>query len=130
VVGAVSRTGDKAPHLVTRRMISKMEKGAVVVDVAIDQGGCFETSRPTSHSDPVYIVHDVVHYCVANMPGAVPTTATFALANETFPYVQKLARLGFKRATEADIPLSHGVNTHEGKVVHPGVAKAFGLRTG
>jgi len=129
VIGAVSRTGDKAPHLVTRRMISKMEKGAVVVDVAIDQGGCFETSRPTSHSDPVYTVNDVVHYCVTNIPGAVPRTATIALANETFPYIQKLAKFGLKRATETDIPLSLGVNTHQGKVVHPGVAKAFGLQT-
>ncbi|HIE64977.1 MAG: alanine dehydrogenase [Nitrospira sp.] len=129
VIGAVSRVGDKAPHLVTRRMISKMEKGAVVVDVAIDQGGCFETSRPTSHSDPIYTVKDVVHYCVTNIPGAVPRTATFALANETFPYVQKLALLGLKRATETDIPFSLGVNTHQGEIVHPGVAKAFGLRT-
>ncbi|MFQ5579679.1 MAG: alanine dehydrogenase [Nitrospiria bacterium] len=129
VIGAVSRTGDKAPHLVTRRMISKMEKGAVVVDVAIDQGGCFETSRPTSHSDPVYTVNDVLHYCVANIPGAVPRTATLALTNETFPYIQKLAKLGLKRASEMDIPFSLGINTHRGKVVHPGVAKAFGLQT-
>lgn len=128
VIGAVFRSGDKAPHLVTRQMVSKMEKGSVVVDVSIDQGGCFETSRPTSHSDPIYIAHGVVHYCVPNIPGVVPKTSTFALANETFPYLQMLAELGLKKATQADTALAAGVNLHRGKVIHPGVAKAFGLQ--
>jgi alanine dehydrogenase len=128
VIGAVFRSGDKAPHVVTRQMVSKMEKGAVIVDVSIDQGGCFETSRPTSHSDPTYIVHGVVHYCVPNIPGVVPMTSTFALANETFPYLQLLADLGLKKATQADSSLAAGINIHRGKVIHPGVAKAFGLQ--
>ncbi|HZR47684.1 MAG TPA: alanine dehydrogenase [Candidatus Manganitrophaceae bacterium] len=128
VIGAVFRSGDKAPHLVTKQMVSKMEKGSVVVDVAIDQGGCFETSRPTSHSDPIYIVHGVVHYCVPNIPGVVPKTSTFALANETFPYLEKLAELGLKGAAQADAALAAGINLYRGSVIHPGVAKAFGLK--
>lgn len=127
VIGAVFRSGDKAPHLVTRQMVSKMEKGSVMVDVSIDQGGCFETSRPTSHSDPIYLVQGVVHYCVPNIPGVVPKTSTFALANETFPYLQRLADFGLKKATESDAALAAGVNVYRGKVIHPGVAKAFGL---
>lgn len=128
VIGAAARSADKAPHLVTRAMVSKMKKGSVVVDVSIDQGGCFETSRPTSHSEPVYEVDGVLHYCVTNMPGAVPRTSTFALAGVTFPYLKALAQLGFKRAVEADPALAAGVNTHGGKVVHPGVAKVFGMK--
>lgn len=127
VIGAVSITGDKAPHLVTRKMISEMINGAVVVDVAIDQGGCFETSRKTSHSDPIYVVDGVVHYCVANIPGVVPKTATFALSNETFPYIQKIATLGFEAATTSDPALKKGVNTHAGKIAYPAVAEAFNL---
>lgn len=128
VVGSVFRSGDKAPHLVTRQMVAKMKKGSVIVDVAIDQGGCFETSRPTSHSDPIFISCGVVHYCVPNMPGVVPNTSTFALANETFPYLQKLAKFGFKKSVETDAALARGVNIHQGKVFHPGVAKAFGMQ--
>jgi len=128
VIGAASKTGDKAPHLVSREMISKMLNGAVVVDVAIDQGGCFETSRKTTHSDPVYTVDGVIHYCVANIPGVVPKTATFALANETFPYLEKLASLGFEAATESDPAFYRGVNVHRGHVTHPSVAEAFDLK--
>lgn len=128
VIGAVARSADKAPHLVSRETVSKMKKGAVVVDVSIDQGGCFETSRPTSHSEPVYEVDGVLHYCVTNMPGAVPRTSTFALTGVTFPYLEALAQLGFNRAIEADPALAAGVNTHDGKVVHPGVAKVFGMK--
>ncbi|WDT71654.1 MAG: alanine dehydrogenase [Candidatus Manganitrophus sp.] len=128
VIGAVARSADKAPHLVTREMVSKMKKGSVVVDVSIDQGGCFETSRPTSHSEPVYEVDGVLHYCVTNMPGAVPRSSTFALTGVTFNYLEALAQLGFKRAIEADPALAAGVNTHDGKVVHPGVAKVFGMK--
>lgn len=127
VIGAVSVTGDKTPHLVTRKMISEMIEGTVVVDVAIDQGGCFETSRKTTHSDPVYVVEGVIHYCVANIPGVVPKTATFALSNETFPYVLKIATLGFETATASDPALKSGVNVHAGKVAHPAVAEAFNL---
>ncbi|MEC4677790.1 MAG: alanine dehydrogenase [Nitrospirota bacterium] len=127
VIGAVSVTGDKAPHLVTRKMISEMCKGSVVVDVAIDQGGCFETARKTSHSDPVYVVDDVIHYCVANIPGVVPKTATFALSNETFPYIQKIATLGFEAATTSDPGLKKGVNVHAGKITYSAVAEAFNL---
>ncbi len=124
-VGAVSKTGDRAPHLVTREMVARMKKGAVVVDVSIDQGGCFETSHPTTHSDPVYEEEGVVHYCVANIPGVVPKTATFALANETFPYIQKLADQGFERASQADAALAHGVNVHRGQIVHSALAAAY-----
>ena len=125
VIGAVSKTGDKAPHLVTREMVSKMIKGAVIVDVAIDQGGCFETSKVTSHSDPTYTIEGVIHYCVSNMPGVVPRTATFALANETFPYLQKLAALGFEGATSSDNALAKGLNVYQGKIVHPSLKEAF-----
>ncbi|MGB3942944.1 MAG: alanine dehydrogenase [Candidatus Manganitrophaceae bacterium] len=128
VIGAVARSAEKAPHLVTRRMVSKMKKGAVIVDVSIDQGGCFETSRPTSHSEPIYEVDGVLHYCVPNMPGAVPRTSTFALTGVTFPYLEELARLGLKGAVDADPALARGVNTYDGKVIHPGVAKAFGVK--
>jgi len=125
VIGAAAKTAVAAPHLVSRDMTSKMKKGSVVVDVSIDQGGCFETSRPTSHSNPVYEVDGVLHYCVANIPGVVPKTATFALTNETFPYIKKLADLGFNHAVAADPALAKGLNIHEGKIIHPGLAEAF-----
>ncbi len=124
VIGAAAKTGEAAPHLVSRSMISTMKKGAVLVDVSIDQGGCFETSRSTSHSDPVYEVDGVLHYCVANIPGVVPKTSTFALTNETFPYIEKLAELGFKNALAADPALVKGLHVHEGRIVHPGLAEA------
>jgi alanine dehydrogenase len=126
VVGAVLIPGAKAPRLVTRSMIESMRDGSVVVDVAVDQGGCFETTRATTHSAPTYVVDGVVHYCVSNMPGAVPRTSTFALGNATLPYVAQLAG-GFETAVRRSPALAHGVNTYRGQVVYPGVAEAFGL---
>jgi alanine dehydrogenase len=127
VIGSVLRRGARAPVLVTRDMIATMRKGAVVVDVAVDQGGCFETTRPTTHSNPTYIVDGVVHYCVANMPGAVAGTSTYALTNETLQYVKRLARDGWKQAARDHAPLKHGLNIVEGKVVFPDIAEQFGL---
>ncbi len=127
LVGAVLLPGAKAPHLVLRRDLKLMKDGAVIVDVAVDQGGCIETARPTTHENPTYVVEGVIHYCVANMPGAVPRTSTLALTNATFPYVLKLAELGWERACREDAPLALGVNTVQGKVTCRGVADAFGL---
>ena len=127
VIGGVLLPGAKAPHLVTREMIKTMNPGSVVVDVAIDQGGCIETARPTSHSDPVFVVDGVIHYCVTNMPGAVPRTSTYALSNATLPYALKLANLGFVKAVKSDGPLAKGVNTCAGHVTCDGVAIAHGL---
>ena len=127
VVGAVLIKGAKAPKLVTREMISTMTPGSVIVDVAVDQGGCVEATRPTTHSDPIIVVGDVILYCVANMPGAVPRTSTYALSNATLPYVVRLANLGAEGAVRADPALAKGVNTYKGKVTYPGVAEAFGL---
>ncbi len=127
VIGGVLLPGAKAPHLVTREMIKTMNPGSVVVDVAIDQGGCIETARPTSHSDPVFVVDGVIHYCVTNMPGAVPRTSTYALSNATLPYALKLASLGFVEAVKSDGPLAKGVNTYAGHVTCDGVASAHGL---
>jgi len=121
VIGSVLVPGAKSPHLVSREMISKMQPGSVIVDVAIDQGGCFETSRPTTHSKPTFILNDVTHYCVSNMPGAVPRTSTFALTNATLPYVLLLADKGFEQAIEANRPLARGVNTADGQLMHPGL---------
>ena len=128
VVGAVLIPGAKAPHLITRDMLSTMEKGSVLVDVAIDQGGCFETSRPTTHSEPVYEVDGIIHYCVANIPGAVPCTSTLALTNATLPYAVKLADMGWEKAWETDSGLKKGWNIVNGKVVFPAVAEAFGWK--
>ena len=128
VVGAVLIPGAKAPHLITRDMLSTMEKGSVLVDVAIDQGGCFETSRPTTHSEPVYEVDGIIHYCVANIPGAVPCTSTLALTNATLPYAVKLADMGWEKACETDSGLKKGLNIVNGKVVFPAVAEAFGWK--
>lgn len=127
VVGAVLVPGAKAPKLVRREDLGRMKGGAVVVDVAVDQGGCVETSKPTTHENPVYIVDGVVHYGVANMPGAVPRTSTLALTNATFPYARTLARAGWRRACRADQALGRGLNIVGGQVVYPGVAEAFGL---
>jgi alanine dehydrogenase len=127
VVGAVLIPGAKAPRLVTREMLGTMKEGAVLVDVSIDQGGCFETSKPTTHSDPVYTVDDVIHYCVANMPGAVPRTSTLALTNATLPYALKIADKGWKRALAENAELKAGANVIRGSVTHQGVAEAFGL---
>ncbi len=127
LVGAVLIFGAEAPKLVTRGMISNMKKGSVAVDVAVDQGGCFETTRPTTHSHPTFLVDDVVHYCVANMPGAVPRTSTFALTNVTLPYARTIARLGVKAAVERDPALKLGVNTYKGHITCDPVAKAVQL---
>ena len=127
VIGAVLVPGAKAPKLLTRDMLKTMKKGAVLVDVAIDQGGCFETSKPTTHSDPIYTVDDVVHYCVANMPGAVPMTSTIALTNATLPYAVEIASKGWKQASRENAGIKYGVNMVEGKVTYKGVADAFGL---
>jgi len=127
LIGAVLVKGAKAPKLVTRQMIGTMAPGSVVVDVAVDQGGCVETSHPTTHSDPVFLVAGVTHYCVANMPGAVPRTSTYALSNATLPYVGKLANSGFERAIRDSPVLATGVNTFRGQITYPSVAEAFGL---
>jgi alanine dehydrogenase len=126
VIGAVLIPGGKAPWLITRDMLSKMRKGAVIVDVAVDQGGCVETSRPTTHSQPTFEIDGIVHYCVANMPGAVPRTSTFALNNQTTDYVLMLADQGID-ALKGNSALQSGLNTYRGQVTHSGVAKAFGL---
>jgi alanine dehydrogenase len=127
VIGAVLIPGAVAPKLVTREMISSMKDGAVVVDVAIDQGGCFETSHATTHADPVYLVDGVTHYCVANMPGAVPITSTKALTNATLPYVEAIAGNGLGAAVDADPALAKGVNAIDGKLTYEAVAEAHGI---
>ena len=127
VIGAVLIPGAKAPHLITKEMLGLMKPGSVLVDVAIDQGGCFETSHPTTHADPVYTVDGIVHYCVANIPGAVPQTSTLALTNATLPYVLDLADKGWKEACKEDKTLYPGLNIIEGQIVYPAVAEAFGL---
>jgi alanine dehydrogenase len=124
VIGGVLIPGATAPKIVTREMVSRMKKGAVIVDVAIDQGGCVETARPTSHSDPSYTVDGVVHYCVTNMPGAVPHTSTLALTNATFPYVMRIASLGAKEALRRDAGFAEGLNTWGGKLTYKGVAES------
>ncbi|HUP19144.1 MAG TPA: alanine dehydrogenase [Gemmatimonadota bacterium] len=127
LIGAVLLPGAKAPNLVTREDLGTMKDGAVVVDVAVDQGGCIETCRPTTHEDPVYVVDGVVHYCVANMPGAVPRTSTIALTNATLPYVRKIAYLGWREACRGNPSLLRGLNIVNGQVTYPGVAEAFDL---
>jgi alanine dehydrogenase len=127
VVGAVLLPGAKAPNLIKREDLKIMKDGAVIVDVAVDQGGCVETIRPTTHEDPIYEIDGVIHYGVANMPGGVPRTSTLALTNATFPYAARLARLGWQDALRQDRPLSLGLNIVHGKVVYPGVAEAFDM---
>ncbi|HHP7235041.1 MAG TPA: alanine dehydrogenase [Desulfobacterales bacterium] len=128
VVGAVLIVGAKAPRLVTREMLKTMKKGSVLVDVAIDQGGCFETSRATTHANPTYVVDGVVHYCVANMPGAVPKTSTIALTNATLPYALEIADKGWRKAFDSNPEIRGGANVVDGKVTHKGVAEAFNLK--
>ena len=128
VIGSVLVPGDKAPHLITRDMLKQMEPGTVLVDVAIDQGGCFETSRPTTHSEPVYTIDGIVHYCVANIPGAVPNTSTLALTNATLRYAVALADKGWKQACKDDSALAKGLNIVEGKIVFKPVADVFNLK--
>ena len=127
VIGAVLLPGAKAPHLVKRPDLALMKPGSVIVDVAVDQGGCIETIKPTTHDQPTYVVDGIIHYAVANMPGGVPRTSTLALTNATFAYVKRLARHGWKKACKDDPALALGLNIVEGKVVYPGVAEAFGL---
>jgi alanine dehydrogenase len=127
IIGAVLIPGARAPKLITRDMLGGLKPGAVLVDVAIDQGGCFETSRPTTHSDPIYEVDGIVHYCVANMPGAVPATSTFALTNVTLPYVEAIADHGIREAVARDPALGRGVNIVDGKLTYQAVADACGL---
>ena len=126
LIGGVLIPGAAAPKLVTKAMVSKMKRGAVIVDVAIDQGGCIETARPTTHSDPSYVVDGVVHYCVTNMPAAVPNTSTLALTNATFPYVMKLATMGAAAAIKADAGIAEGVNTFNGRLTYAAVAQNQG----
>jgi alanine dehydrogenase len=126
VIGAVLIPGAAAPKIVRRQMIANMKRGAVVVDVAIDQGGCFETSHATTHTEPIYFVDGVLHYCVSNMPAAVPHTSTFSLTNATFPYLLELANKGLERAVDQHPALREGVNTYKGSVTHPGVAESQG----
>lgn len=127
LIGAVLVPGAKAPKLVTRDDLKVMKKGSVIVDVAVDQGGCVETIKPTTHAEPTYIIEEVVHYAVANMPGGVPRTSTLALTNATFRYARRLAKDGWRAACKTDPALALGLNVIEGKVVYPGVAEAFGL---
>ncbi|MDA8138106.1 MAG: alanine dehydrogenase [Desulfobacteraceae bacterium] len=128
VIGAVLVPGAKAPRLITRKMLKTMKPGSVIVDVAIDQGGCFETSRPTTHADPIYIEEGVVHYTVANMPGAVAKTSTLALTNATLPYALELAEKGWQQAMRENAEIRHGANVVQGRVTHSGVAEAFSLK--
>lgn len=125
IIGGVLLRGAKAPNLITRDMLKDMRPGTVIVDVAVDQGGCVETTRPTTHENPIYIIDDVVHYCVANMPGAVPYTSTVALTNVTLPYVLKLANLGWEEACREDYSLQKGLNIVEGKVIYKEIIEAF-----
>ncbi len=127
VIGAVLIPGAKAPKLVTNELVSRMKPGSVLVDIAIDQGGCFEDSRPTTHAEPTFEIHNSVFYCVANMPGAVPNTSTHALTNATLPYIVELANRGWREALRRDAALAKGLNTHEGQVVYGPVAEAHGL---
>ncbi|EQC48791.1 alanine dehydrogenase [Bacteriovorax sp. BSW11_IV] len=127
VIGAVLIPGAKAPKLVTRDMISKMEKGSVVVDIAVDQGGCIETCKPTTHENPTFLVDDVIHYCVANMPGAVARTSTYALTNVTLNYARKIAKLGVEEAAANDEALKKGINVYKGGLVYKAVAEDLGL---
>jgi alanine dehydrogenase len=127
VIGSVLIPGAKAPKLVTNALVKKMKPGSVLVDIAIDQGGCFEDSRPTTHAEPTFKVHESIFYCVANMPGAVPHTSTYALTNATLPYARALARLGWVEACRADAALALGLNTHAGELVNEPVAQAHGL---
>jgi alanine dehydrogenase len=127
VIGAVLIAGAAAPKLVTRAMVKTMKTGAVLVDIAIDQGGCFETSKPTTHAEPTYVLDGVIHYCVTNMPGAVPRTSTFALTNATLPYVRAIADHGWQKAIAHDPGLANGLNVHAGQLTHEAVAKALRL---
>jgi alanine dehydrogenase len=130
LIGAVLVPGARAPHLVSRKLVKQMKYGSVIVDVAVDQGGCIETTRPTTHDDPTYIINHVVHYCVTNMPGAVARTSSYALTNATFPYVMEIVRKGWRRAAKENASLSRGLNMVEGRVVYGKIAEQYGLPLG
>ena len=125
VIGSVYVLGKEAPKVITEEMIKKMKPGSVLVDISIDQGGCIETSKPTTHKKPTFVVDDVIHYCVANMPGAVPFTSTSALCNVTYPYIELIAELGLKDALNCNLALANGLNIYKGSITHRGVADAF-----
>ena len=127
VIGGVLIAGARAPRLVTAEDLGRMKPGAVIIDVAIDQGGCVETARPTTHSEPTYIEQGIVHYCVTNMPGAVGRTSTYALCNVTFPYIRRIVSDGLEMATAADAGLAEAVNVHGGQVTNPAVAESLGM---
>ena len=127
VIGSVYVIGKEAPKVITKEMISKMKPGSVLVDIAIDQGGCIETSKPTTHDDPVFIHNDVIHYCVTNMPGAVPLTATLALNKATMPYIEALTKDGVTKALDSDQHLANGLNMKNGEIIHPAIKEALGL---
>jgi alanine dehydrogenase len=127
IIGGVLLKGAKAPKLITREMLKEMRPGTVLVDVAVDQGGCMETTRPTTHEDPTYIIDDIVHYCVANMPGAVPYTSTIALTNVTLSYILKIADNGWELACDKDTSLAKGLNIIHGKIVYKEISEVFGL---
>jgi alanine dehydrogenase len=129
VIGAVLVPGAKAPTLISNDLVSRMKPGSVLVDISIDQGGCFEDSRPTTHADPVYQVHESLFYCVANMPGAVPHTSTYALTNVTVPYAIEIASRGWQDACRRDAALALGVNAHEGQLVYGPVGDAHGIES-
>ena len=129
MIGAVLIPGARAPKLVSNELVSQMKPGSVLVDIAVDQGGCFEDTRPTTHADPTYTVHQSVFYCVANMPGAVPNTSTYALTNATLPYVVAVADKGWQQALREDRSLALGLNTHAGRLTSAPVAEAHGLES-
>jgi len=127
LIGGILIPGAKTPHVVTKTMVSTMRRGSVIVDVSVDQGGCIETTRPTSHDNPTYEVDGVIHYCVSNMPGAVARTSTFALTNTTFPYCLKMVTMGYREAMRSDKALMRGLNTYDGKVTYKPVAEAVNM---
>ena len=128
LIGAILVVGDKAPKIITKEMLNLMNKGSVIVDVAVDQGGCVETCKPTTHSNPTFEVNGIIHYCVSNMPGAVPFTSTLALANTTLPYIKKIANKGLKNAIQSDSSLAYGLNIYKSQITHQGVSNAFNLK--
>jgi alanine dehydrogenase len=128
VIGAVLVPGARAPKIISNELVSRMKPGSVLVDISIDQGGCFEDSRPTTHADPVYTVHESIFYCVANMPGAVPHTSTYALTNVTLPYAVELANRGWREALRCDAALALGLNTHQSELTNAAVAQAHGYQ--